>query len=236
MIVIPAIDLMDKKVVRLRQGIARNKKIYSDNPLAVAKHWKKQKAKWLHIVDLDAAFGRGNNLDKIKEIAQGININIQGGGIRSLSYAKNLMNLGVKRVVVSTKAFQDKSFLKMLIRSLSASSVVLSADLKEGRVALEGWKKTRFIDLSKTLCDLASIGLKWLVYTDISRDGMLSGPNYKALEKLKEDTPVNIIASGGVSSLEDIEKLNSVKVWGVIVGKALYEGKFSLSDAIKRIS
>jgi len=233
MIIIPAIDLMDKKVVRLRQGEACNRMTYSDDPLGIAQKWKEQGARWLHIVDLDAALESGNNLDVIEEIAEKSNLNTQaGGGIRSLDYAENLIKRGVKRVVVGTRAFQDEYFLTELIRKFSPSSVVLSIDIKEGKVALKGWRETISLDIQELCRSAAAVGLEWLVYTDISRDGTLEGLNYEAIRGLKQKTSVNIIASGGVGSMEDIRKVNSLGIWGVIVGKALYEGKFTLTEAI----
>lgn len=233
MIIIPAIDLMDKKVVRLRQGEAGNRKTYSDDPLGIAQKWKEQGASWLHIVDLDAALELGNNLDVIEEIAEKSNLNTQvGGGIRSLDYAENLIKGGVKRVVVGTRAFQDEDFLAKLIGKFNPSSVALSIDIKEGKVALRGWRETLSLDIQELCRTTAAAGLEWLVYTDISRDGTLEGLNYEAIRELRQKTSLNIIASGGVGSMEDIRKVNSFGIWGVIVGKALYEGKFSLAEAI----
>ncbi|MBN2120138.1 MAG: 1-(5-phosphoribosyl)-5-[(5-phosphoribosylamino)methylideneamino]imidazole-4-carboxamide isomerase [Candidatus Omnitrophica bacterium] len=227
---------MDKKVVRLLRGSSQKKTIYSDDPVEVAGRFQSQGARLVHLVDLDAAFGQGNNFESIKEVVASLNIDVQvGGGIRTPEYAHKLIDAGVKRIVVSTKAIQNSRFLNLLYQSF-ADRLVISLDVRNGKLAIEGWRQSSCQEPLPFIREQERKGLKWLVYTDISRDGTLEGLNFKAIKALKEETSIGIIASGGVASLEDIKKANSLGVWGVIVGKALYEEKFTLKEALKTLS
>lgn len=233
--IIPAIDLMGSKVVRLIQGKEKSRKVYSDNPLQVAKDWVSQGAKFLHLVDLDKAFAKGDNFKTIAKIIEKIDVDVQvGGGIRSLSYAKRLLGAGARRIVVSTKAIEDKYFLKTLLSEFS-DLVALGLDIKSGRVALRGWRKSIDLDVTSFVEEQKKYGLKWLIYTDITKDGTLSGLNTRDIKKIKNLTGLNIIASGGVACIADLKKLKKLQIWGVIIGKALYEEKFSLRQAIRGV-
>jgi phosphoribosylformimino-5-aminoimidazole carboxamide ribotide isomerase len=238
MLVIPAIDLEDGCVVRFVQG-RHDKKIYSRNPVKTAKHWVKQGAKLLHIVDLDGAItGIPGNLGVLKKIARNIGVPIQfGGGVRKIETIRSLLNdYGVSRVVLGTKAVSDKAFLKKAFKEFK-SKIIASIDAKQETVLTEGWrsaeKKIGVIEFAKFL---KSIGFKQVIYTDTLKDGTLSGPNIRAIKALIKESGLNVIASGGVSMLEDIFKLKKLEKQGVtavIVGKALYEGRFTLAEAIK---
>ncbi|MGA2775048.1 MAG: 1-(5-phosphoribosyl)-5-[(5-phosphoribosylamino)methylideneamino]imidazole-4-carboxamide isomerase [Candidatus Omnitrophota bacterium] len=237
MLIIPAIDLKDGCVVRYVQG-AREKKIYSKDPLKTAKHWVKQGTQLLHLVDLDGAFtGIPKNIDIVKMIVKNISVPVEfGGGVRKLDTINTLLGFGVKRVVLGTKAVSDENFLKKVYKNFK-DRIIVSIDAKDGIVMTEGWrnegKKTDVLSFAAYLKD---IGFKQVIYTDTLKDGTLSGPNIKSIKELLKETNLKVIASGGISSLDDILKLKRIEksgVIGVIIGKALYEGKFTLSQAIK---
>ncbi|MBU1726974.1 MAG: 1-(5-phosphoribosyl)-5-[(5-phosphoribosylamino)methylideneamino]imidazole-4-carboxamide isomerase [Candidatus Omnitrophica bacterium] len=237
MLIIPAIDIQDGCVVRLVQGRA-DKKVYSRDPLKTAKHWVKQGAKFLHIVDLDGAFsGSPKNLNTAREIAGNIGIPVEfGGGVRSEETIKMLIDGGVRRVVLGTKAVQDKSFLKKAF-SRFGDRVIVSIDAKGGDVLIEGWKSSskgiKALEFAKYLKEL---GFTQIIYTDTQKDGTLTGPNIKGVKALLKETGLKIISSGGISKLEDVyklKKLDKLGLSGIIIGKALYEGKFTLTQALK---
>jgi len=237
MLIIPAIDLRKGKVVRLFQGKFSRQKVYSSDPVKVAKHWARQGAQFLHIVDLDGALsGTPKNLNVVKEIAGKVGIPFEfGGGIRSMETILQLLGLGAQRVVLGTKAASDARFLKKAWKKFG-EKIIVSIDAKDGKVLTQGWR----MGVAKTTLDFAGelkkAGFKQLIYTDISRDGALSGPNIKGIKDLLKKTGINVIASGGVSTLEDLLKLKKLEkqgVIGVIVGKALYEGKFTLTEALR---
>lgn len=235
--IIPAIDLQDGCVVRFVQG-RLNKKVYSRDPVKTAKHWVKQGAKLIHIVDLDGAFtGAPKNLGAVKEIISNINVPVQfGGGVRSIDTIKALLKAGVRRVVLGTKAVEDKAFLKRAYSEFD-DRVIVSIDAKAGIVQVKGWKASaKGLDMLSFAKTLKGIGFKEVIYTDTTKDGTLSGPNIMGIKGLLKATGLKVIASGGVSKLEDLYKLRKLKdhgLTGVIVGKALYEGKFTLTQAIK---
>ena len=237
MLIIPAIDLRNGKVVRLFQGKFNQEKIYSSDPVKVAKHWAKQGAKFLHIVDLDgASSGSLKNLEVLKKIITQVGVPLEfGGGVRSIETISELLELGVERVVLGTRAANDAQFLKKAWKKFG-EEIIVSIDAKEGKVLTQGWNKSS----SKTTLDFAEelkeVGFKQIIYTDISKDGALVGPNILGIKELIRKTGLDVIASGGVASLKDLVKLNSLAkkgVSGVIVGKALYEGKFTLAEALK---
>lgn len=238
MLIIPAIDLEDGCVVRLVQG-RMDKKIYSRDPVKTAKHWVKQGAKLLHIVDLDGAFtGEPKNLNIVKKIAQNVAVPIEfGGGVRKTETIKSLIkDCGVQRVVLGTRAVLDSAFLKKTFKEFK-ERIIVSIDVKEGVVLTKGWRSAeKTVDLIEFANSLKKLGFKQIIYTDTLKDGTLTGPNIKGLKSLLKETGLNIIASGGISSLDDISKLKKLEkdgITGVIVGKALYEGKFTLAEAIK---
>lgn len=238
MLIIPAIDLKDGCVVRLIQGSLRDKKIYSKDPVKTAKHWVRQGAQLIHIVDLDGATtGVLKNLEIVKEIVKALSIPAQfGGGVRKIETIKSLLDCGIYRVVLGTKAVEDINFLKKAFTEFK-DKVIVSVDVKDKRILVRGWQEScKFSDILTLAKNLKGMGFKQLIYTDISKDGTLEGPNIKAIKALLKQTGMNVIASGGISSLDDIsrlELLESEGLIGIIVGKALYEGKFTLTEALK---
>ncbi len=228
----PAIDIKNGKCVRLTQGLIDEEKVYYETPEDVAVMWQQQGAEILHVVDLDGAFqGDSKNMDVINSMLKAVNIPIQvGGGIRSIEAIDTWLNLGVQRVILGTKALEDREMLKQSVDKYG-DKIVVSIDAKNDYVATEGWVKTSNVTVLEFVKELEAIGVKTIVYTDISRDGMLQGPNFNNITQLKAFTNIEIIASGGVSSIEDLVKLKETGVEGAIVGKALYENKFNLQQA-----
>ncbi|MCX8069795.1 MAG: 1-(5-phosphoribosyl)-5-[(5-phosphoribosylamino)methylideneamino]imidazole-4-carboxamide isomerase, partial [Thermodesulfovibrionales bacterium] len=218
MIIIPAIDLKDGKCVRLLQGRKEDVTVYSDNPVEVAFKWQSSGASLIHIVDLDGAFtGEQKNLQAIKEIVNSIHIPIQlGGGIRDIKRIEMLFNLGIDRLIIGTAAIENPDMVKEASKSF-LGKILVGIDAKNGYVAVKGWvelTKVKAIDLAMQMQDYGAFGI---IYTDISKDGMLIGPNIEATEELVNSIDIPVIASGGVSSLKDIEALNKIdKLWGVI--------------------
>ncbi len=239
MIIIPAIDLKGGKCVRLLQGDPDRETVYSDNPAEVAAEFQSKGAGLIHVVDLDGAFeGRPVNIDLIKSIAERITIPIEvGGGIRTVSTAGAYLSAGVERVIVGSAIFED-SFEDMLKEF--SGKIVAGVDVRDGFVATKGWKNVTSVKDEDLIEKLMEMGVKDIIYTDISTDGMLGGPNIEAYERLLKRFPeIRLIASGGVSSIDDIRRLNSVKngsLAGVITGKAVYDGRLDISEAVKLVS
>ncbi|MDD5166330.1 MAG: 1-(5-phosphoribosyl)-5-[(5-phosphoribosylamino)methylideneamino]imidazole-4-carboxamide isomerase [Candidatus Omnitrophica bacterium] len=237
MLIIPAIDLKDGCVVRFVQG-RLDKKVYSRDPVKTAKHWIKQGAKMLHVVDLDGAMsGTIKNLGLVKEIVSNVDVPVQfGGGVRKLETIKALAGFGVWRVVLGTRAVEDKVFLQKAFK-LFKNKIIVSIDAKDNNLLIKGWRSSgKAKDVLAFAHTLKKIGFKELIYTDTLKDGTLKGPNIKGVKNLLKETGMKIIASGGMSSLDDIHKLKSLEkqgLTGVIIGKALYEGKFTLTQALK---
>lgn len=234
MIIFPAIDIKDNKCVRLFQGDFNKINIYSNDPFDMAVKWKSQGASFLHLVDLDGARNEEViNKKSIEKISKNIGIPVQiGGGVRSEEKVKNLIDIGVERVIVGTIAVENKELLKKLV-SKYKEKIVVSIDAKNGKVALRGWEVVSDVDSIDLCKELEEIGVKTIVYTDISKDGMLEGPNFEIYKLLSERTSLNIIASGGISSIDDIKKLKNMNIYGVITGKALYDNKMELREALK---
>jgi phosphoribosylformimino-5-aminoimidazole carboxamide ribotide isomerase len=235
MLIIPAIDLRGGKVVRLFQGKFNREKVYSADPVKVAKHWARGGAKFLHIVDLDgAADGAVKNIQPLKKIIDTVGVGVEfGGGVRSIATISKLLNLGVERVILGTKAASDKKFLKQAIGKFG-QKIIVSIDAKDGLVLTCGWKNQSAKTVLAFAQELKVMGFKQLIYTDISKDGTLTGPNIAGIKELLKTTQLSVIASGGVSGLADLSKLSKLQktgLSGVIIGKALYEGKFTLSQA-----
>lgn len=237
MLIVPAIDLKDGCVVRFVQG-QRDKKVYSSDPFKTAKYWADQGAELLHIIDLDGAFeGIPKNLSVVLEIVKKIELPIQfGGGVRTIAAIRRLLKAGIKRVILGTKAVKDKAFLEKCFAEFK-DKIIVSVDAKNESILTHGWKVSEdAVDITGFAMGLKKIGFKQLIYTDILKDGTLSGPNTEAIKKLLKETDLNIIASGGISSLNDISKLKKLEkqgVVGVIVGKALYEERFTLREALE---
>ena len=233
MIIFPAIDILQGRCVRLIQGDYNREKVYSDSPVDMAKQWEAKGAEFIHIVDLDGAkSGKSINEDIIIEIAKSVNIPIQvGGGIRSMETVKTYLDNGVNRVIIGTAAIEDESFLKEAVEVYS-ERIVVSLDAKNGYIATDGWTDTSDVlalDLAKKL---ETIGVKTIVYTDIAKDGMLQGPNLEEQKAINEATKMDVIASGGVTTKEDVENLKQLNMYGAIVGKALYDGKITLEELL----
>ena len=236
MIIFPAIDLRDGKCVRLLRGDFAQETVYSDRPEETALRWEREGAEFLHVVDLDGALaGKPRNTDVIKKILSAVQIPIEvGGGIRTLETIENTLELGVRRVILGSAAVQNRSLVKEACRRYG-DRIVVGIDAKDGIVAIDGWGVSGGISAIELAQELSSFGLKIIIYTDIARDGTLSGVNIEATSKLAAESGVDIIASGGVRSLEDIhalKKRESEGIIGVIAGKSIYEGTLSLSEAI----
>lgn len=234
MILFPAIDIKDNKCVRLTQGKFDQVNVYSDDPVEMAKKWESLGAEYLHVVDLDGAKDEGfQNRKSIEKIAKAVKIPMQtGGGIRNEERIKNLIDIGVTRTIVGTMAIENQELLKQLVQKYK-EKIVVSIDAFKGKVAVRGWQdvgNTDSVDLCKTL---EEIGIKTIVYTDISKDGMLAGPNFEIYQELSQKTNLDIIASGGVTTISDIEKLINMNMYGAILGKALYDNKLDFKEALQ---
>lgn len=235
MIVIPAIDLKDGKCVRLLQGKKDEVTVYSDNPAEMAKQWVDMGAKLLHVVDLDGAFsGEQKNIEKIREIRKAIQIPMQlGGGIRNIARIGQLADIGVDRMILGTSAAKDPDMVAKACEKFEGR-VLVGIDAKDGKVAVKGWVEVTELDAIKFAKDMESAGAAGIIYTDISRDGMMTGPNIDAMAKMVKSVEIPVIASGGVSKLKDVDNLMQIKdLWGVITGKALYSGAMDLKSAIE---
>lgn len=232
----PAIDMKGGKCVRLTQGLFDNVKIYSDTPADMAKLWVSQGATFLHLVDLDGALaGHSVNEDAIREITKSVNVPIQlGGGIRSAETVKHMLDLGITRCIIGTRAVQQPEFIRELIEQFGAERIVVGIDAKNGMAAVEGWEKVSSLSALDLCRQMEAFGVKHIVYTDISRDGMMTGPNIPYTKRLTDETGMDIIASGGMSCMEDLIRLQENGIQGAIIGKALYEHKISLPDAVAR--
>lgn len=232
----PAIDIKGGKCVRLSQGRFDNVTVYSDNPVEVARQWVKEGATFIHIVDLDGALiGEQANKNVIKEIVQTVKIPVQtGGGIRTLDSIRDRLALGVNRVIIGTAAVKNPDLVRDAIKTFGSDRIVVGIDAKDGRVAVEGWEELSDLSAVDLCLQMKEIGVKTIVYTDISKDGMLCGINIESTKELITKTNLDIIASGGVASLADIEEVSKIGAEGVIIGKALYQGSVDLAQAIKR--
>ena len=235
MIILPAIDIKDNKCVRLIQGDFNKVTVYSENPLDMALKWEKEGAEYLHLVDLDGARSEAFISKKsIEKIVKHINIPVQiGGGIRNEEKVGELLDLGVNRVILGTAAVENMELLEKLLAIYGDEKIVVSIDAKDGKVATRGWEIVSQLDSLELCKKLEDIGIKTIVYTDISKDGMLEGPNFTIYKKLMDETNLDIIASGGVTFLEDIIKLNYMDIYGTIIGKAFYDKKLIFKEVIE---
>lgn len=236
MLIIPAIDLKEGKCVRLEQGLMDRATVYSGDPAATARRWEELGAELLHVVDLNGAFeGAPRNLKAIEAIRNAISIPIEvGGGIRDMATIRTLSSIGINRIILGTAAIENPDFVKQACAEFPGK-IIVGIDAKDGLVAIKGWAEVtdvRAVDLARSMQDYGIIAV---IYTDIKRDGMLSGPNIEATGALARGLRIPVIASGGVSSLKDIQALQSIAhagVEGVIVGKAIYSGALDLREAI----
>ena len=233
MIILPAIDLMGGQVVRLRQGKAGEKTVYSDDPVAFAQRWEAEGGDYLHIVDLDAAFtGESRNLDAVQRIAAAISIPCElGGGMRTLDAIRRALDAGVDRVVIGTRASESIGFVSEAAAAFGPDRVAVGIDAKDGGVSVKGWTESG----EQSAFDLAlaaeKAGAGTIIYTDIATDGMMSGPNFSHIEKLLSVLRCDLIASGGVTTPEDVFRLREMpNLYGAIIGKALYEGAIRLGE------
>ena len=232
----PAIDIKNGQCVRLQQGLFDATTVYSNAPFEVAKQFEEVGAKFLHIVDLDGALkGMGANDDALAEIIKNVNIPLEiGGGIRTMQDIEHRLNMGVTRVILGTKAVESPDFIKEAIATFGADKIVIGIDAKDGMVAIKGWETISNIDAVTLALSMKDLGVKTIIYTDISKDGMLCGPNFVQTAKMVEATGLDIIASGGVSSMQDLEQLEKIGVEGAILGKAIYEKRVDLKVATER--
>lgn len=236
MLIIPAIDLRKGKVVRLCQGRRDAETVYSSAPEDAARLWEEKGARCLHIVDLDGAFeGRPKNLTAVREILRCVNIPIElGGGIRTLEEIEMLLNLGVQWVILGTSLILNPKLVKEALKRFP-DRILVSLDARQGRVLIKGWQDKTVIPVKDLAQDLEKIGITRIIYTDITRDGMMVGPNLGGIKKILSSTNLEIIASGGISSLMDLKRLKRLApkgLRGVIIGRALYEGRIDLEEAI----
>ena len=242
MIIYPAIDLRQGKCVRLLQGEKKQEIVYHNDPVRVAEDFVLQGAQWLHMIDLDRAFGEDeHNLEIIKTVAARFpQLRIQcGGGIRSLDDIDELLQAGIARVILGTMAIREPKFTRSAAEQFGPQAVAVAIDARDGRVAVEGWTRTSEIEATALLDRLQDDGIQLAIYTDISRDGMMSGVNLAALKELLTKNTLKIIASGGIhqmSDLEELQQLNNPQLDGAILGRSLYEGKIDLRLAIQKYS
>ncbi len=240
MLIIPAIDLKGGKCVRLLKGEEGTETVFSEDPLETARKWENSGAKLIHVVDLDGAFsGEPRNFEIIRDIVNTVSADVQiGGGIRNINTVEKYISLGVRRVILGTSAFQDRKFLIDTCKSFP-ERVVVGIDTKMGKIAVKGWKEVIDLNAEDFLKDLNSLGVSLVIHTDVDRDGTMEGVNLISIKRFVESSPIPVITSGGISSMEDIEKLSSLKDFGlvgIILGKSIYTGKINLREAIKRFS
>lgn len=233
MIIFPAIDIRGGKCVRLEQGMADRETVYGEDPVERAKLWESNGAEFLHVVDLDGAFqGVRQNRDVIKRLVDSVSIPVEfGGGIRTLKDIEDVIKLGISRVILGTSVVEEDGFLEKALNKYG-EKIAVSIDAKDGYVALNGWTKISDIKANYYAKVLENLGLKTIIYTDISKDGMLKGPNFDEMRTLKDIVDMDIIASGGISSIDDINRLKDLEVYGAIIGKALYTGNIKLEEIL----
>lgn len=238
MLVIPAIDLKDGRCVRLRQGDMTAETVYSDDVREVASRWQQQGASLIHVVDLNGAVdGEPKNLPHIETIMKAVRVKVQvGGGIRTIDTVRRYLNAGVSRVVLGTAALTNRTLLDLACQEFP-QRIVLGLDARDGRIAVKGWTAVSDVKAIDLLKEISGCAIAAVVYTDIARDGMLNGPNLPALKAIVEFSSFPVIASGGITRLEDLRAIRSLglKIEGAIVGKALYDGKLDLKAAVETL-
>ena len=234
MLIFPAIDIVDGKAVRLFKGDYAQMTVYSENPVLVAKDFEKAGAKWVHLVDLEGAKnGDTPNLETVCKIVRETNLNVEiGGGIRSLDTVAKYLDAGVSRVILGTAAVKDPDFLKESLR-LYGDKIAVGVDLKDGKVAIKGWTEVSEEDAFEFCQKMQELGVKTIICTDISKDGAMQGTNLGLYQELSERFDLQIIASGGVSSMEDVKRLSQMNLYGAIIGKAYYTKAIDLVEAIE---
>lgn len=240
MLIIPAIDLKGGKCVRLLKGEEGTETVFSENPLQTARKWEGCGARLIHVVDLDGAFsGEPRSFEIIRDIVNTVSADVQvGGGIRNINTVEKYISVGVRRVILGTSAFQDRKFLIDVCKSFP-ERVGVGIDTKMGKIAVKGWKEVIDLDTEDFLNGLNAIGVSLVIHTDVDRDGTMEGVNLNAVEKFVKSSPIPVITSGGISSLEDIEKLFTLEEFGlvgIILGRSIYTGKINLNKAIQKFS
>ncbi len=237
MLIIPAIDLRGGRCVRLVQGCPEAETVYGADPLAMARRWASGGARWLHLVDLDGAFaGSPQQLEIVGRIAAALDIPVQlGGGLRTLEQIKSALAAGVARVVLGTVAVTDPGLVREACSVFGSDKVLVGLDARNGLVAVKGWQDVTSRRLLEVAAEIRECGVECLIFTDTARDGMLTGPNLGTIRELAVDSGLRLIASGGVSCLDDVIRLRELEplgVEGAILGKSLYEGRIQLEDAL----
>jgi len=231
--IIPAIDLMDGQVVRLLKGNPNNKTVYSNNPIEIAKKWQSAGADMLHIVDLDATLGRGTNIQIIKKMIEELNLPVQvAGGLRD----ENTISEACKwatRVVIGTMAFKQKEIVLRLADALGKDKIVISVDHVDGIIVINGWQEKTKTKLIDGMDEFLKMGFSEFLLTSVNRDGTMQGPDLEILQKACSFENANVIASGGISNIDDVKQVKNANAFGVILGKALYENKISIEEAKK---
>lgn len=234
MIILPAIDLLDRKAVRLLKGDYNQVTVYSDSPLEVAEKFKSLGATHIHMVDLDGAkYGTAPNMDIVAEVAEKTGLFIEiGGGIRSMETVKKYIDAGISRVILGTAAICDEDFLKEAVKAYG-EKIAVGADVKDGKIAVKGWLEQSDVTLDEFFLKMQDLGVKNIICTDISRDGAMRGTNLELYRELSAKYSLDITASGGVSSIEDVKRLREMNLYGAIIGKAYYTGAVDLKEAIE---
>ena len=235
----PAIDLRGGKVVRLKEGDPARMTAYSDDPAETAKHWLEMGAKWLHVVNLDGAFGDGdvanqNALDSILKVADDFKADVQfGGGLRSLKSLAHALKLGVSRIVLGTIAVEQPGVVTSALKKFGAEKIAVGIDARDGVVRVRGWQSDSGVSAEDLALQMRILGLTTIIFTDVSRDGMGKGLNIPATRALADLSGMDVIASGGVHTLNDVKAAHEAKLSGVIVGRALYEGTIDIKDCLQ---
>lgn len=240
MLVIPAIDLKDGKCVRLFKGKEGSETVFSDKPEDVAVKWEDSGAEWIHVVDLDGAFsGEPRNLDVIKRIVGSVSCSVQvGGGLRNIETVRSYFDIGIERAIIGTAAFSDEEFLSEACREFPGK-IAVGIDTKNGKIAVKGWKEVIDLDTKDALANLKNAGVSVILNTNIDRDGTMEGINIESAKEFIESSPLPVIASGGIATTDDLEKLSTIEglgLYGAILGKSIYTGSIDLRDAIERYS
>ena len=234
MIILPAIDLLGRKAVRLLKGDYNQVTVYSDSPLEVAEKFKSLGATHIHMVDLDGAkYGTAPNMDIVAEVAEKTGLFIEiGGGIRSMETVKKYIDAGISRVILGTAAICDEDFLKEAVKTYG-EKIAVGADVKDGKIAVKGWLEQSDVTLDEFFLKMQDLGVKNIICTDISRDGAMRGTNLELYRELSAKYSLDITASGGVSSIENVKRLREMNLYGAIIGKAYYTGAVDLKEAIE---
>lgn len=232
--IFPAIDILGGKAVRLFRGDYSKVTVYAENPAVIASDFMRSGAEFMHLVDLDGArLGGTPNIETVKQLVSGFpGFSEIGGGIRNMEVVKAYIDAGVDRVILGTAAVTDREFLKRAIDEYG-EKIAVGVDIKNGRVAIKGWVETSDCEAFSFCHELEKIGVSTVISTDISRDGAMQGTNYSLYERLSSESGMNIVASGGVSSIDDVKRLTDMRLYGAIIGKAYYTGTISLGEAIR---